>query len=475
MPVAWLRIIFAEGPRQVINALTLYSVMEANLVPVGEHAALKGHSPIIQFFTNIKILANHNKQQAVVLFGMLFTLIIWVITALGLAIAGLSYIMFLWHYIPKADSGLSGYCRRKVDSRLQKIVGVKVNKALAKGNNARTIDSLKVLKAGVIPAQVVRQPTLPIINAKENDEPLETQLSRQTTQSTLPLYTSRQPSANGDYSDIPKDGELGIFPLPRRPMPPSRSTTQSSSRSDVSYVSNAPLIGEAAEMGYGAPPRPYSPAGISRMNSDHKTIISTQDRSFIESLKGPQQSFNNGRKPLPVRDQAMPSSLQIRPPTRQNGDRENAGVNISRWHSPTQYHAISPGLYELPIDDAQRRAPERSATRQIPVQEYEMHTQRSGNEHHQVTGDKNYVAFDPTIHASESKQRPLRAIPPASRPPPVRNFTMPIKTARAHTPQAQQPALPIRSGTAPTSQGSSYFGPPPPHSGTASVIHRTLQ
>ena len=42
---AWLRIVFAEGPRQVVNAMTLFSVMKLNLIPEGEHAAPEGKSP----------------------------------------------------------------------------------------------------------------------------------------------------------------------------------------------------------------------------------------------------------------------------------------------------------------------------------------------------------------------------------------------------------------------------------------------
>ena len=87
---------FAEGPRQIINAVTLYTVMKANLIPVGQHAASQGHTPIAQFFVNVQILADADKQQAVILFGMLFTLVIWVFTAFGLILACLFYVIFLW-------------------------------------------------------------------------------------------------------------------------------------------------------------------------------------------------------------------------------------------------------------------------------------------------------------------------------------------------------------------------------------------
>lgn len=450
--------------------------MEANLVPVGEHAASKGHSPIAQFFVNIKILADHNKQQAAVLFGMLFTLLIWIIAALSLAMAGLFYILFLWHHVPTADNGLSGYCRRKVDRRLQKIVGVKVNKALAKGNDSGRKNESKALKARGIPAQVVRQPTLPKLDTDGDDKSFETSLSRQSTASPLPLYTPRQPSRNDSHPNSANGGEPTIpdmFPIPSRPMPPSRLATQSSVRSDTSYASDAPLIGQAAEMSYEDPPRPYSPAGLSRINSDHGIISnrSIQDRGRIASPMETQRPFNDAWKPLPITGRKTPGPLYIRPPNRQNDGREGFGATNSEWYSSTQHHAISPGLNELPAMHSPRRTPGPYETRQIPIQEYEMRSQNPAHERSQGLESNGFVAFNPALHAPETEQR-SRAIPPSLNPPRVRNFTMPIKSlhpTNLQTQHAQRAIPPVRSGTAPISQGYSYYGPPPPRSGTAPI------
>src|ERR1700712_3007296 len=124
---AWIRIIFCQGPRQVINALTLYSVFKARLDPTD---ATDVGSTLLGFFKNIGILAGQEHQQAVILSGMTFTLVIWIFGALSLILAMIFYVLFLWHYIPNADGGLSGYCERKINQRLSKIVSVKVNKAI---------------------------------------------------------------------------------------------------------------------------------------------------------------------------------------------------------------------------------------------------------------------------------------------------------------------------------------------------------
>jgi hypothetical protein len=132
-----LIIIIAQGPRIAINAMTLYAVMQAQLLPVGDHAS-DDRSGFEQFFMNIKVMIETgNKQETVVYFTMLFSLVIWVIAALGIIISCILYIFFLWHYIPRSDGSLTNYCRRKVETRLARIVGKKMKKAIEKEDQKR--------------------------------------------------------------------------------------------------------------------------------------------------------------------------------------------------------------------------------------------------------------------------------------------------------------------------------------------------
>ncbi|KAL9113565.1 MAG: hypothetical protein Q9227_002303 [Pyrenula ochraceoflavens] len=254
----WLRICFAEGPRQVINAITLYSVLQLNLVPEGDHAAKDGHTPVVQFFVNIQALADKNREQAVILFGMLFTLIVWVITAINLIIACLLYLLFLWHHVPSSDRGLKGYCRRKINGRLERIVKIKVNKALRKENQLRQRQDAQ---GGNDLKKQPTLPTLPSIDTSSTDKlPL---ISRTTTQTSLPSYTSRA-GTPGSLSTSPPDAKQQPS-LPdldfgfSRPGPPSRNLTQASAMSIDSYSSDAPLIAAAGDMGYGPPGRSQTP------------------------------------------------------------------------------------------------------------------------------------------------------------------------------------------------------------------------
>lgn len=271
--------IFADGPRQVINAITLYSVMQLDLLPGGEHAAEDdGRSPFLQFFSNVKILADDSTLQAVVLFGMLFTLVIWVLSVLKLISACILYLIFLFHHIPAEDGTLKAYCRRKISNRLTCLVRRKVNKALSKGvklqNRTPTQPSL---------ASSDSKPTLPFVDMDKG--PAVATLSRSTTETTLPPYTRSNSTATEKQPTLP----TVEFDKPSL----TRTTTQSSAMSD-----SMSLTGNAAPMGYSPldrqnpplPPVPPLPANVPpRMRS-------TQSRP----TPGPSPFVNDRSRGTPI-------------------------------------------------------------------------------------------------------------------------------------------------------------------------------
>ncbi|KAJ9624365.1 Potassium transporter [Knufia peltigerae] len=247
---AWLRIVFAEGPRQVINAITLYSVLRLKLIPVGEHAPNDGHSPIVQFFVNVGILADSNHLQAVILFGMLWTLVIWVISVISLMVSVVLYLLFLWHHIPSGDGGLTGYCRKKINRRMERIVRTKVDKALKKENQLRARQEAQAAREGL---EIKKQPTLPNLSTDKLDA--FPGLSRQTTMTTLPEYTSRPGTGRNSNESLPT-----LPNISSRPPMPVRTVTHGSTASFESFTSNAPLMSSAGEMGT-TPDRGQDPNG----------------------------------------------------------------------------------------------------------------------------------------------------------------------------------------------------------------------
>lgn len=253
-----VRIVLAEGPRQAVNAITLYSVMQANLIPIGKHAATHGHSTFVQFWYNLQILADQHVEESVILFTMLFTLCIWVVSALSLIIAVAIYVFFLWHYIPHADGHLSVYCRRKIDRRLEKIVSTKLKKVM-ENDARRRIGDKPMKKYGEVSVTELRGPTLPVI-ADSEDGMGVTPLSRTTSQSTTPFFTRIPP---------PGAWEPGLPMLEDKlSEPPSVSRQASGStlaRND--YEPEAGLLRGLAPLGYsGQIQGPRRPAFFLRDN-----------------------------------------------------------------------------------------------------------------------------------------------------------------------------------------------------------------
>jgi len=273
-----VRIIFAEGPRQVVNAITLYSFMQSDLIPVGDHAATADHSSFEQFWINVETLAEANREQAVVLFTMLFTLVIWVISALCLIIAVILYLVFLWHYIPQSDGRLSNYCRRKIDHRLEKAVGQKVKQALEEQEKKQAqMEAKAAKKANQLPSrQVNRKPTLPQVAAQTPDLEAKSNFMsltsdtvphpplpplRTLTAPEQPLRREQTPLSLNATQPPPRthtappmamhrEPSLPEFHQSSRPVMPYRSDTEASAMSNATYASDASLLGHASDMGY---------------------------------------------------------------------------------------------------------------------------------------------------------------------------------------------------------------------------------
>lgn len=179
--------------------------------------------------------------MVVVLLGMLFTVVIWVISMLRLASAVILYLIYLFHHIPAEDGTLKAYCRRKISTRLKRIVRRKVDTALEHGvmlqERTPTEPSLTTTDS---------KPTLPIL---ESDKvPSVSTLSRTTTQTTLPPYTrsnSFGPEQNATLPNLEFDSKP----------PLTRTTTQSSA-----YSESSSLTGNGSVMGYSPLDRQNSPA-----------------------------------------------------------------------------------------------------------------------------------------------------------------------------------------------------------------------
>lgn len=296
-----IRVIIAEGPRQAINGMTLYSVMQDKLMD-GDGTDKPN---IVQFWQNLQHLFQENNFQALTMCAMLFTLIIWVISALSLLISLVLYLVFLWHYIPQQDGRLKVYCRRKIDRRLEKIVEAKIKAAMDE-EEKRTRKAEKIAeqqaersrkKTGELPPErptkIIRQPTLPVIPVTpepgKDDKLPEHALVRQatsTTVSTLPPYSSRPPTRNDNQRLESHPSQRSMHSV--RPMP-SRTVTQSSGFPTPNYEMDAPLLDNVAFTGHEIS-RP--PTAASRRQGSFSSIDGTMPtRTMTQGSQGPQHIY----------------------------------------------------------------------------------------------------------------------------------------------------------------------------------------
>ncbi|KAI1380314.1 hypothetical protein F4677DRAFT_255829 [Hypoxylon crocopeplum] len=381
---SWIRVIFCSGPRQAVNALTLYSVYNSNLIPTDTSSV---QSTLGTFFSKLETLADENKQQVVILSGMVFTLVIWVFSALFLLLGALFYVFFLWHYIPRHDGGLHGYCERKVNKRLTSIVTVKVNKALAKEERDRMKAEYRAAKKAGEKPPVERQATLPNIMDPGSDDKLPEMpmLNRNDTMATLPAYSSRPGSA--------RSIELSSWDQKRPPV--SRQGTMASSVSTSNFSSRAPLIGEAAAMGFdrSESPAPTLPSiNLSNYQPPARPGTATSNRSFGPGtqpsrlqthgngfgggyMASPSTYSSDALPPMPQSTRSPPPmdsySRPMPRPVNQLGGRSSPALSTYSNRGPNSpgYGAQPyppPRSITNPMPSAQRQPPQRNMTAPMP-------------------------------------------------------------------------------------------------------------
>ncbi|KAG9284471.1 hypothetical protein G9A89_014075 [Geosiphon pyriformis] len=142
----WKRLMFAEAPRQAINAFTLYSILQSK-----------------KFSLNYNSYGD-NLVQRVAMFLMAFTLGIFVISASLLAFAFLLYLPLLCHI----RGNLKEYCCHKIDKRIGELLKKKSKdryqkqRAKAQAEAQGDYSHLKN-KKGELTSQPLREPTLPTL------------------------------------------------------------------------------------------------------------------------------------------------------------------------------------------------------------------------------------------------------------------------------------------------------------------------
>ncbi|KAK6508011.1 hypothetical protein TWF481_006430 [Arthrobotrys musiformis] len=233
----WAQTLLADGPRQILNGMTLYAVMQAKIIPGTQKSGLSG------LLASIKALEEESLTQAIILSVMLFTCVWWILTFLSLAFAVVLWIMFIWHHVPSGHT-LGSYCREKIDKRLLGIVAKNHKRTIEEAREER----MKADQAGL----GARKPTLPIFDDASSgpakppmgptlpsitEKPVAPGLKRTNTMDTFTTTVSSRPDTS-----MPSRPPYAAA----RPQFPMRSSTNDTAMSATSsmFDDSASLIGD---------------------------------------------------------------------------------------------------------------------------------------------------------------------------------------------------------------------------------------
>lgn len=387
---------------------------------------------------------------------MLFSLFIWVIAALSLLASAIFYVFFLWHYIPSSDGRLSKYCRRKIDARLERIVGKTIKKALEKQNVKRRKEEQEAMKKGELDGSAHRIPTLPKLGGKDDDASSVYSMARSDTLSTvttLPPYSSNDPSRTNTIST---NRTLAMKPslpsLDERPFP-SRSNTGASAYSNMSYGSNAPLMSQGASMGRSSPAPPM-PA----LDRDAEFFSGPPGgRPMPQGMPGrPYSPMDQGRaSPRPPRNVLPPVNTnypngRMSPPQLTSPlPNDSRGLSSPQGNNPYPRRAGPSPLADPTFSPYDNRAPRMGPAYEMsPV---DMTPSDNGPQHFYSNSNGNDFRPPqlPNALRSGSPAQAQSMNNSFTSPPPSRSGTAPPSNPRAGIPAALQSAIQRREASQP--------------------------
>jgi len=274
---SWKRLLLADGPRQTINALTLYAIYLSK-----EKDGMWYDVP--------KYFANNTVSTSVLMVTTSLTVVVFAGSLLVLVVAGICYIPLLCHI----RGNLKEYCCHKVDKRIDQVIKRRRERRLAdSAKNARKeamgdFTHLKKNKKGELVQQPLPQPTLPNLSVDDDDSssykrPPPSNYTQDTyyysdTKSEYPPmpaynpysnhqapdpYAQYNPSVTNDYP--PQSGyEDDIESLAYLPSPASYGQPPYGRESPSNPYAVAPTTGtEAHEMYPGQGRRTSPPSGLS--------------------------------------------------------------------------------------------------------------------------------------------------------------------------------------------------------------------
>lgn len=185
---SWKRVLLADGPRQTINALTLYAIY------VSQRDQGKWYD-ISKYFKGNQL------STSALTISTFFTVVVFAGSLLLLVVAAICYVPLLCHI----RGNLKEYCCHKVDKRISTVIKRRQKQRLADAAKLAQKEAMGDFshlknKKGEFIAQPLPQPTLPNLSVDDDDD-----YSSMHTRVPPSTYTYNQDQFyyNSDKNDYP--------------------------------------------------------------------------------------------------------------------------------------------------------------------------------------------------------------------------------------------------------------------------------
>ncbi|KAK4684252.1 hypothetical protein P7C73_g5938, partial [Tremellales sp. Uapishka_1] len=240
----WKRLLLADGPRQSINALTLYSFAYANGFQT----------------SNIPAYWDDSAITAMLLWSMILTVLIFLGSLLLLVFAAIGYIPLLCYI----QGNLKEYVCHKVDKRISELIKRKRNQRIAKNAEmekklARGA-GLKNSKGKMIKNLDILQPTLPTVDFEDDDGDMAMRPKRRVPEKKWDAEydASESPLESGCALSLTRPAANDYYTVPYQ---------NSNYAYSDEYSSSTNLAASAAPIGISYPPGPPTPQQASYTSS----------------------------------------------------------------------------------------------------------------------------------------------------------------------------------------------------------------
>ncbi|KAF8941576.1 hypothetical protein BGZ58_005526 [Dissophora ornata] len=197
----WKRLLFADGPRQVINSIILITVINKNR---------NGGKLNLEFWSY-----PFPVMTRVTMGLMTFTLTLWVISVLLMLVAVILYIPLVIHI----QGNLKEFCCHKIDKRIDEIV-----KRKAKQRAQEAVKNAKSGKGGETPLQKPTLPNIGLIEEGGRGSPMLSSTPRMAAAQSPYMAAAQSPYMAAGSPALRKNMPPANDPYRRQnPPPPPRS------------------------------------------------------------------------------------------------------------------------------------------------------------------------------------------------------------------------------------------------------------